>query len=73
MINAKFGGLAGEQDPLLGNRLPFPVGVATDAFRLPRAAGAARTLSPLPQFVTVRGGGYFFLPGLRALKFIAGC
>ena len=26
----------------------------------------------LPQFVTVRGGAYFFLPGIRALRFIAG-
>jgi hypothetical protein len=24
----------------------------------------------LPRFVTVRGGGYFFLPGVRALRFI---
>ena len=25
----------------------------------------------LPQFVTVRGGAYFFLPGLRALSYLA--
>ena len=25
----------------------------------------------LPQFVTVRGGAYFFLPGRRALRYIA--
>jgi hypothetical protein len=25
----------------------------------------------LPRFVTVKGGGYFFLPGIRALKFLA--
>jgi hypothetical protein len=25
----------------------------------------------LPQFVTVRGGAYFFLPGIRTLRFIA--
>ena len=26
----------------------------------------------LPPFVTVKGGAYFFLPGLRALRFLAG-
>jgi hypothetical protein len=25
----------------------------------------------LPQFVTVRGGAYFFLPGIRALRYLA--
>jgi Dyp-type peroxidase family len=63
IMNAKFNGLDGEADPLLGNREPFPEGCATDRF------GA---LSGLPRFVTVRGGGYFFLPGERALRFIAG-
>jgi hypothetical protein len=28
-------------------------------------------LGGLPQFITVRGGGYSFLPGIRALRFIA--
>ena len=34
--------------------------------------GCPRLLSGLPQFVTVRGGAYFFLPGLRGLKMILG-
>jgi len=25
----------------------------------------------VPRFVTVRGGGYFFLPGIRALRYLA--
>ena len=28
-------------------------------------------ISGLPQFVTVRGGAYFFLPSLRALRYFA--
>jgi deferrochelatase/peroxidase EfeB len=63
LANAKFDGLTGEADPLLGNRLPFPAGEATDGFG---------RLQGLPRFVTVRGGAYFFLPGMRALRFIAG-
>jgi deferrochelatase/peroxidase EfeB len=62
LASAKFDGLIGEADPLLGNREPFPAGHPTDGFE---------RLSGVPRFVTLRGGAYFFLPGLRALRFIA--
>jgi hypothetical protein len=38
---------------------------------MPQAEGAGRCLQGLPRFVTVTGGGYFFLPGLRALRYLA--
>lgn len=72
LANAKFGNMTGEQDPLLGNRLPFPQGQATDRFTQPQPEGPCRVMSGLPQFVRVRGGGYFFLPGLRALGWLLG-
>ena len=72
LASAKFAGLSGEQDPILGGRQPFPGEQRTDGFRLPQAAGPCRQIEALPRFVKVRGGAYFFLPGLRALKFIAG-
>lgn len=72
LASAKFGGLSGEQDPLLGDRLPFPGDQHTDSFRQPQAAGPCREIDAMPQFIQVRGGAYFFLPGLRALRFIAG-
>ena len=78
IASAKFAALSGEQDPLLGNREPFPappVGTATqktDGFSRPGAPPNCKYSSGLPQFVTVRGGAYFFLPGLAALKWIAG-
>ncbi len=31
-----------------------------------------RKITGLPAFTTVRGGAYFFLPGIRALRFLAG-
>ena len=34
-------------------------------------AEKAAAPQPVPQFVTVKGGAYFFMPGLRALKWIA--
>lgn len=65
-----FAGLAGEQDPLLGHRQPFPAGSPTAAFSYVDGADEPRLLSDLPRFVTVRGGAYFFLPGLAGLRAI---
>ena len=72
MMSAKFDGLRDERDPLLGHRLPGPDGLPTDAFSIPQVDGASERLAPLPDFVTVAGGAYFFLPGIRALRYIAG-
>lgn len=62
-----FGGLSGEQDPLLGNRCPANGGVAADAFGYHDEQGTPRLVAGLPRFVTVVGGAYFFLPGLGGL------
>jgi len=72
VMSAKFAGLSGESDPLLGNREELPPGEATDGFALPQPNGVTRRLAAVPQFVTVAGGGYFFLPGVRALRYLAG-
>jgi Dyp-type peroxidase family len=69
LMNSKFNGMNGETDPLLGNREPIAGGAATDRFRIPREAGLCSKISGMPQFVKVRGGAYFFLPGLRALRY----
>jgi deferrochelatase/peroxidase EfeB len=71
IMNTKFNGMSGESDPLLGNRQPIPGCPVTDNFFLPEESGLARRVDGLPQFVTVRGGAYFFLPGIRALKFLS--
>jgi Dyp-type peroxidase family len=71
MMGSKFAGL-GERDPLLGHRVADPGQSAVDHFSIPQADGPDRRLSGLPQFVTVKGGAYFFLPGMRALRYIAG-
>ena len=63
--------------PALGNREPFPAPPVsetpqrTDSFTRPGAEPACRRAIGLPQFVTVKGGAYFFMPGLAALKWIA--
>jgi Dyp-type peroxidase family len=70
--SAKFAGLAAEQDPLLGNRLPLAGGQTSDAFSYADGGGCPRLVTGLPRFVTVRGGAYFFMPGLRGLARIVG-
>ncbi|MGO9420062.1 Dyp-type peroxidase [Roseiarcus sp.] len=77
LATAKFAGLTGEQDPLVGNRAPFPAPPLsetpqrTDSFSRPGAEPCFRRATAMPQFVTVKGGAYFFMPGLAALKWIA--
>jgi deferrochelatase/peroxidase EfeB len=76
IASAKFAALSGEQDPLLGNREPFPTSPIappqrTDGFSRPAAQPHCRHAIGLPQFAQIRGGAYFFLPGLAALKWIA--
>jgi len=69
--SSKFAGIQNESDPLLGHRTPLMSGEPTDRFYRPDPSGPARITCHLPRFTTVRGGGYFFIPGLRALRYIA--
>jgi deferrochelatase/peroxidase EfeB len=71
LMSAKFGAMSGEADPLLGNRAAVPPGQSTDGFTVPQPNGIGRHIGGIPNFVTVRGGAYFFLPGVRALRYIA--
>ncbi len=71
LASAKFGGMSAEQDPLLGARRPFPGDQPTDQFRQATIAGPCRQYDGLPQFITVKGGAYFFMPGVRALRWMA--
>ena len=70
-MSTKFDGLSRESDPLLGNRNPVGAKGSTDNFTIPREAGVRRLITGLPRFIQVRGGAYFFLPGIRALRYIS--
>lgn len=71
LVNSKFAGLQNERDPLLAHRHPLNDGTSTDRFQRPDPSGPVQETCHLPQFISVRGGAYFFMPGLSALKYIA--
>jgi Dyp-type peroxidase family len=64
--NPKFGGLYDDADPVAAPSTP--VGAS---FTIP-TDGIRERVTNLPRFVSVRGGAYFFLPGLAALRYLAG-
>ena len=66
LLNPQFNGLQDETDPLLGGvRGNETRSMTLQNPRLPERLGG------LQQFVTVRGGAYFFVPGLRAIDYLA--
>jgi hypothetical protein len=71
LASSKFSGMTGEADPLLGTREPLASGASTNSFNLQADGDLRRRVGDLPQFVTLRGGAYFFLPSLRALSYFA--
>ena len=71
IAGTKFAGLPHEGDPLMGNRLSAPDEPDTARFTMPRAGCPSRVVEGLPTFVDVVGGAYFFLPGVRALRYLA--
>lgn len=60
--NVKFAGLYDEDDPLIGS------GVLTNRNFTIQDQPLRRRVCGFQQFVTTRGGGYFFLPSLSALS-----
>jgi Dyp-type peroxidase family len=59
-----FNGLDNDRDPLVGDNS------SGGEFTI-QAKPINRHLRGLPRFVVMRGGGYFFLPGIRAIRFLA--
>jgi len=71
VMSTKFNGMTEESDALLGNRQPVAGCPFTDTFSMPQLSGLRTRITGVPQFVTVKGGAYFFLPSLSALRYLA--
>jgi len=56
--------LGNERDPVIGNQ------DGTFEFKIPKRP-IRKKITGLPAFTTVRGGAYFFLPGIKALRYLA--
>ena len=82
--NPVFGGLNGEVDPLIGNisKTETPLTNSNhdnpdkgherrDALFTVQADPLRTRFHNLERFVTVKGGAYFFLPSIRALRYLA--
>jgi Dyp-type peroxidase family len=64
IASGNFINLSSEQDPIVGNA------DGEGVFTVPKQP-IRRRFHGLPQFVVVRGGEYCFMPGLRALQWLA--
>jgi len=63
LVDPRFNGLYDQSDPITGAS-------SNNQFTVP-GNPVRRRCTGLPRFVTVAGGAYFFLPGIRALRFLA--
>ena len=63
--NPRFAGLSDGVDPMTG-----PRGEHGASFSIP-AVPVRERLTGLPSFVATKGSAYFFLPGIRALRYLA--
>lgn len=64
-VNDKtFHELGNERDPIIGNH------DGTLEYKIPKRP-IRKTITGIPAFTSVQGGAYFFLPGLRALRYLS--
>jgi len=66
--NPKFDGLYEDDDPLVGDR-GGSHGKPGGTFTV-QAEPVRRRVSGMPRFTQLLGGGYFFMPGIRAVRFL---
>ena len=68
--SCKFAGLSAERDPLLGKQAFDENDQPVPRIFTAQARPVRERYEGLPKVVQVRGGEYFFLPGMRALNFL---
>ena len=68
--NPKLSNLYNERDPIIGNNHHPEDNREMGVFSTP-AVGLRKRYTDVPQFVTIKGGAYFFMPGIRALTYLS--
>jgi Dyp-type peroxidase family len=68
--NPKFNGLYNDDDPIMGDRGRSESEGGSGKFT-EQAVPVRKCVAGLPRFVQVRGGAYFFMPGINAIRFLA--
>ena len=66
--NPRFNGLVDNSDPIAGDN--DPAATTPSSMHVPMRPAALRSAA-LPRFAMVRGGAYFFMPSLTALRYLA--
>jgi len=69
--NPKFAGLYEDPDPIIG--YPEIMGEGATTTFTAQAQPLRKKTTGIPRFVQIKGGAYFFMPSIRALKFLANC
>ena len=68
-MNPKVQGLYEDPDPIIG--IPEVMNDSTTPVFTEPAKPLRKKITGIPQFVRIKGGAYFFMPGIRGLKFLA--
>ncbi len=68
--NRKFDGLYNDVDPIMGVQGDYNENMMNTTQFEVQACPFRRRYRNIPSFVTVKGGDYFFLPGIKAIEFL---
>ncbi|HEX5151202.1 MAG TPA: Dyp-type peroxidase [Parafilimonas sp.] len=68
--NPKLSRLYNERDPIIGNNLHPQDEHRQGIFSIPMK-GLRKRYCDVPEFVTIKGGAYFFMPGIKSLTYLS--
>jgi Dyp-type peroxidase family len=69
--NPKFGDMYNDRDPIAGNNFDPTIDNGGKEYNMTIPGSIREKFTSIPRFVQVKGGGYFFLPSIPALKYLS--
>jgi len=70
--NPKFGDMYSDRDPITGNNFDLKGDNEGKEYNMTIPGCPREKFTDIPRFVKVKGGAYFFLPSIPAMKYLAG-